>query len=70
MAKLMMTLGIVLSGHGLMAILASVSGMSTYLMVHAQITTLRYSRVTLTGKADIHVATIGGVDETSSRRNQ
>ena len=35
------TLWIILSRHGLMAILASVSGMSTYLMVHAQITTLK-----------------------------
>ena len=35
MAKLMMTLWIILRGHGLMAILASVSGM---MMVHVQIT--------------------------------
>ena len=34
----MMTLWMILSGHGLMAISASVSGMSTCLMVHAQIT--------------------------------
>ena len=39
MAKLMIHLWIILSG--LMAILASVSGMSTCLMVHAQITTFK-----------------------------
>ena len=39
-----------------MAILASVSGMSTCLMVHAQITTLRYSRVkTMAGKAHLNI---------------
>ena len=55
-----MTLWIILSGHGLMAILASVSRMSTYLMVHTQITTLKGG----TGVDET------GLDETSSRRNR
>ena len=38
---------ITLSGHGLMAILASVSGMSTCLMVHAQITILKGGKAEL-----------------------
>ena len=60
MAKLMMILWIILSGHGLMVILASVSGMSTYLMVHTQITTLKGG----TGVDET------GLDETSSRQNR
>ena len=59
MAKLMTTLWIILSGHGLMAILASVSGMSTHLIDGPRTNNNLegwHSRVkTLAGKAHLNI---------------